>query len=152
MEEKVIKLKENSKARAKSGKKLVYPLVPIAIGSAISAASGSKKSLRHCPATSFRSTALAKAAVVAILINLCLRAFGEYSPVPPRAPIFILAPPTLHPGRHYLSDYKISQTKCHKQFDTVFQRSFQCFFRWCAQLCSLCCTLKPSIWRTLIGC
>ena len=50
--------------------------------------------------------------------------------------------------RHYLSYTKISQTKCYKQSDTIFQFSFHCSFRCCAPFCLLCCPLGPLL---LIG-
>ena len=51
-------------------------------------------------------------------------------------------------GAHYFSYTKISQTKCYKQSDTIFQFSFHCSFRCCAPFCSLCCPLRPLL---LIG-
>ena len=51
-------------------------------------------------------------------------------------------------ARHYLSYTKISQTKCYKQSDTIFQLSFHCSFRCCAPFCSLCFPLSPLL---LIG-
>ena len=49
---------------------------------------------------------------------------------------------------HYLSYTKVSQTKCNKQSDTIYQFSFYCSFRCCVPFCSLCCPLRPQL---LIG-
>ena len=53
-----------------------------------------------------------------------------------------------HSSFHYLSYTKISQTKCYKQSDTIFQFSFHCSFRCCAPFCSLCYPKRPLL---LIG-
>ena len=58
------------------------------------------------------------------------------------------SPIILKMANHYLSYTKISQTKCYKQSDTIFQFSFHCSFRCCAPFCSLCCPLRPLL---LIG-
>ena len=40
---------------------------------------------------------------------------------------------------HFLPCTKISQTKCYKQSDTLFQLIFACSFRWSVQFSYLCC-------------